>query len=168
MTGILLAGLMSFGQSGEISFVTEGIVNAPVAEVWKVFSTSEGYKALGVTLAEVDLRVGGSIRSRYGAGGVLGDEETIENVILAYEPERMIATRIQKPPASFPFKEAWRNPWTVVTLSEAGSGKSRVRVASLGFGTDKESLEMRRFFESGNRQVLETLQGHFDAQSSRP
>ena len=65
------------------SFVNEGVVNAPVAEVWKVFSTSKGYTALGVALAEVDLRVGGLIRSRYGADGKLGDEETIENLILA-------------------------------------------------------------------------------------
>ena len=57
---------------------------------------AEGYTALGPALAEVDLRVGGAIRSRYRADGVLGDAKTIENVILAFEPPRMIALRIQK------------------------------------------------------------------------
>jgi hypothetical protein len=31
--------------------VTEGIVGAPIDEVWKVFSTAEGYKKLGVAQA---------------------------------------------------------------------------------------------------------------------
>lgn len=34
----------------------------------------------------------------------LSDANTIENRILAYEPERMLAIRIAKAPASFPFK----------------------------------------------------------------
>jgi uncharacterized protein YndB with AHSA1/START domain len=143
------------------SFVNEGVVDAPIADVWKVWSTSEGYKASGPALVEVDLRVGGLIRTRYSADGVLGDEETIENLILAYEPGRMIAIRIQKPPKTFPFKEAWKQTWTVVTLAEAGESRTRVRVASMGFGSDAESVAMRRFFERGNQQTLETLQKHF-------
>jgi uncharacterized protein YndB with AHSA1/START domain len=143
------------------TFVTEGIINAPITEVWKVFSTSEGYKALGPALAEVDLKIGGTIRSRYKADGKLGDEQTIENVILAYEPLRMIATRIQKPPKSFPFQKAWREPWTVVTLTEAGPGKTHLRATSLGYGTDEESVAMRKFFEHGNQETIEKLQAHF-------
>ncbi|MEP6960495.1 MAG: SRPBCC domain-containing protein [Acidobacteriota bacterium] len=148
------------------SFVNEGVVNAPVAEVWKVFSTSEGYKAVGVALAEVDLRIGGVIRSRYSADGVLGDEETIENVVLAYEPPRMIAIRIQKPPRTFPFKEAWKRIWTVLTLTDAGSDRTHIRVASMGFDEEAESQAMRRFFEAGNQQTIETLQKYFDTRKA--
>ena len=143
------------------SFVNEGVVDAPIADVWKVWSTSEGYKASGPALAEVDLRVGGLIRTRYSADGVLGDEESIENLILAYEPGRMIAIRIQKPPKTFPFKEAWKKTWTVVTLTEADEGRTRLRVASMGFGSDAESVAMRAFFERGNQQTLETLHKFF-------
>src|SRR6185436_3741353 len=83
-------------QRDALSFVNEGTVNGPINEVWKVWSTSEGYKAVGVALADVDLRVGGLIRSRYAADGTLGDDQTIENEILAFEPPRMIAIRIHK------------------------------------------------------------------------
>ncbi len=89
---LLVAVCGTASAADEISFVNEGVVPAPIDEVWKVFATSEGYKALGPALAEVDLRVGGTIRSRYRADGTLGDAETIENVILAYEPPTMIAT----------------------------------------------------------------------------
>ena len=112
-------------------------------------------------LAEVDLRIGGVIRSRYGSDGVLGDAETIENTILAYEPPTMMALRITKTPQSFPFKNAWKSTWTVITLTPVRRGKTLVRAASLGFGTDEESVAMRRFFEAGNQVVIESVQRHF-------
>jgi uncharacterized protein YndB with AHSA1/START domain len=143
------------------SIVNEGIVNAPVADVWKVWTTSEGYRLLGVALADVDFRIGGLIRSRYSADGTLGDDQTIHNRILAYEPMRMIATRIDKPPAGFPFKEAWTNVWTVVTLTPLADGRTHVRGAMMGFGSDPESLAMRRFFERGNDETIRALADHF-------
>jgi len=151
---------VAFGADG-VSFVNEGIVDAPVEQVWKVFTTSEGYKVLGPAQAEVDLRIGGAIRSRYSSTGPLGDEETIENQILAYEPPFMIATRIQKTPKGFPFIEAWKHSWTVVTLVPLDGNRTRVHVASLGYGTDAESLAMKKFFEFGNQQTMEVIQKHF-------
>ena len=158
---VLLLGMCATAHAHEVSFVNEGVIEAPIEEVWKILATSEGYKALGPALAEVDLRIGGTIRSRYGGDGALGDDETIENMILAYEPPTMMATRITKTPASFPFKNAWKTTWTVVTLMPVESGKTFMRAASLGFGTDEESLAMRRFFEVGNQSVIDNVRRHF-------
>jgi len=164
---VVAAGCGAYAQAagtvGTVSFVNEGIVNAPIEDVWRVWSTSDGYKAVGVALAEVDLRVGGFIRSRYGPDGRLGDEQTIENEILAFEPPRMIAIRIHQTPASFPFKEAWKQTWTVVTLTPLDGGRTHVRAASLGFGADPESLAKRRFFERGNDQTLKAVASYFDS-----
>ena len=145
-----------------VSFVNEGTVNAPIEDVWRVWSTSDGYKAVGVALADVDLRIGGMIRSRYSADGSLGNPQTIENEILAYEPPRMIAFRIHKTPAGFPFKDAWKHTWTVVTLTPLDGGRTQVRAASLGYGPDPESQAMRRFFERGNDQTLKALTSYFE------
>jgi len=164
---IVLAGFLptAFAADG-VSFVNEGIVPASVEQVWNVFATSEGYRILGPALAEVDLRIGGTIRSRYAEDGTLGDEATIENTILAFEPPTMIATRIRKPPAAFPFNEAWKHTWTVITLKPLDETQTFVRVASLGFGEDEESIAMRRFFEAGNQLTLETLKKHFSARQA--
>ena len=159
---VLLTACGAAQAADEVSFVNEGVIPAPIDEVWKVFSTSEGYKALGPALAEVDLRVGGTIRSRYRADGVLGDAETIENLIVDYRAPVMMAIRIQKTPASFPFKEAWKSAWTVMTLTPTDDG-THLRIASYGYGADDESVAMRRFFEAGNQQTLETLRRHFGA-----
>lgn len=160
---ILLLGATLAQAQDAPAFVNEGVVNAPIGEVWKVWSTSEGYKLLGPALAEVDLRIGGLIRSRYSDDGALGDDATIENEILAYEPHRMLAMRIHKPPASFPFKEAWKHAWTVITLSEVAGGQTHVRVASMGYDDSEEALAMRGFFERGNQDTIELLKNHFAA-----
>lgn len=147
--------------SGSPSFAVEGVVAAPLAAVWEVWSTPEGYKRLGVAQVEMDFRVGGLIRSRYAAGGRLGDEQTIDNRIMAFEPQRMLAIRIDRPPASFPFKDAWRQTWTVITMNEVDRAQTHVRIASLGYGQDAESVAMRRFFEDGNAATLRALQQTF-------
>ena len=166
LLALLICGL-AFAERGPAeeapSFVNEGTVNAPVAEVWKVWASGEGYKATGVALADVDFRIDGLIRSRYRADGVLGDDETITNRIIAYEPQRMIAIRIERPPKSFPFGEAWKHTWTVITLADAGNGRTHIRAASMGFGTDSESVAMKQFFMRGNQETLETLAKHFEA-----
>jgi uncharacterized protein YndB with AHSA1/START domain len=159
---VLLCACGAAEAADAVSFVNEGVIPAPIDEVWKVFSTSQGYKALGPALAEVDLRVGGTIRSRYRADGELGDAETIENVIIEYRAPVMMAMRISKPPASFPFKEAWKSTWTVLTLTPTDDG-THLRSVSYGYGTDEESLAMRRFFEAGNQLSIETLRRHFGA-----
>ncbi|MGE5344908.1 MAG: SRPBCC family protein [Acidithiobacillales bacterium] len=143
--------------------VTEGVVQAPVAEVWRVFSTGEGYTRLGVARAEMDFRPGGLIRSTYDAAQPLDGDAAIQTEIIAYEPMRMIATRIHRPPKGFPFKEAWRHVWTVVSLTDLGEGRTNVRVAMMGYGPDPESQAMREFFRTGNDWVLKKLQAHYAA-----
>ena len=44
----------------------------------------------------------------------------------------MIAFRIHKTPADFPFKDAWKLTWTVVTLIPLDGSRTHVRAASLG------------------------------------
>lgn len=143
--------------------VVEGIVNTTPAELWKVFSTAEGFKAFGVAQCEFDLRVGGLIRSHYNPKGVLGDAGTIHNTILAYEPERMMAFRISKPPSDFPFPEAaWSTTWSVATLTDLGDGRTHLRLTGMGYTAEAESQKMRAFFKAGNAYSMKRLQSVYD------
>ena len=161
------AGESPIASNGAPSFVNEGLISAPPEAVWSVFTSGEGYKALGVAKADVDLRLGGLIRSHYKATGVLGDEATIVNRILAYEPPRMIAIRIEQPPKGFPFPEAWKKTWTVITLTSVGDSRTHLRIASMGYGADEESAAMRKFFEAGNAATLQALQTHFESRAAK-
>ncbi|HKE93041.1 MAG TPA: SRPBCC domain-containing protein [Povalibacter sp.] len=158
-----LAGLVmvsaradSPSMAGE-SQITEGFVNAPVAEVWRVFTTAEGFKTTGAARAEVDLRVGGSIRSHYDPKGTLGDPETIVNEILAYEPERMLALRIRQAPAGFAHRDAIEGTWTVIYFTPSGQDMTFVRIVGLGYRDTPQSQALRQFFAEGNREVLDRV-----------
>lgn len=137
--------------------VTEGFINAPTPEVWRIFTTAEGYKQTGVAHAEVDLKIGGTIRTHYDPKGRLGDAKTIVNEILAYEPERMLAIRIKQAPADFQFSTAIPGTWTVIYLTPAGANMTQVRIIGLGYTDDAQSQAMRKFFADGNRWTLDHI-----------
>jgi len=141
--------------------VTEGFINTSPAEVWRIFTTAEGYKLTGVALAEVDLKIGGLIRTHYNPQGQLGDPGTIVNEILAYEPERMLAIRIKQPPAGFPYKDAVAGTWTVIYLNPAGDNMTQVRIIGLGYTDAPQSQAMSKFFAEGNRWTLEHIGKRF-------
>lgn len=157
----LVTGLVTGMATAAEPQVTEGFINAPVAEVWRLFTTSEGFKALGPAQAEVDLRIGGEIRSHYSPQGRLGDAETIVNEVLAYEPGHMLAIRIKQAPASFPYHEAIDGTWTVIYFNTAGENMTQLRIIGLGYDDSAGSQAMREFFERGNRHVLERVERRY-------
>ena len=140
---------------------SEGIVNAPVAAVWKAWTTSAGLESWMAPHADIDLRLDGQMRATYDPKGVLGDAGTIENRILAFEPERMLSIRVSKAPESFPFKGAIGKMWTVLYFQPTPEGKTKLRIVGLGFGSDEESQKMKAFFSQGNAYTLSELQKRF-------
>ena len=161
LAAIVLAASMSV-QAQDVGPIShEGIVESSVDQVWAAFTTSEGLRAWLAPHAEIDLRVGGLMRTNYNAKGQLGDSGTIENVILSFEPQRMISIKVAKPPANFPFPNAVREMWTVLHFSPAGLGRTNVREVTLGFAADAESQRMRAFFNQGNATTLSQLQRLF-------
>jgi uncharacterized protein YndB with AHSA1/START domain len=143
--------------------ITQGAVAAPVSAVWNAWTTVEGLRAWLTPKAEIDLRVGGLIRTNYREQEVLGDPGTIVYRILDFEPQRMLALQITGPPDNFPFPKAVLNMYFVMYFEPLDGNASRVRIVSRGFGTDDESQRMRAFFEAGDAITLERLQLHFRA-----
>ena len=141
--------------------VTEGIVNAPIADVWKVLTTKEGIESWMVMKTDIDLRPGGLWRTSYSKDSSLDDDAAIHHLILAYDPGRMLSYRTIKTPGNFPFPTAIQKTWTVVYLEPAGETRTKVTAHMLGFGEDEESRKMRAFFEAGNRTTMDNLQKRF-------
>jgi uncharacterized protein YndB with AHSA1/START domain len=161
MTAVVVAASVSARAQDVRPISHEGIVEGSVDRVWDAFTTSEGLRAWLAPHAEIELKVGGLMRTNYSPQGQLGDAGTIENVVLSFEPQRMISIKVAKPPASFPFPNAVREMWTVLYFSPAGPNRTNVREVTLGFGPDPESQRMRAFFDHGNGSTLNQLQRHF-------
>ncbi len=139
----------------------EGVIDAPASEVWKAFTTKEGMESWMVPKASMDLRVMGKMLTTYKKDATLGDEHTIENTILAYVPERMLSIRNTKAPKGFEFPKVFQSTWSVCYFEPITEKQTRVRVMGLNYGTDEESLKVRKHFEWGNDQVLKSLQKRF-------
>ncbi len=156
-TGGTPAASHSPAAGGDRVHVTETTVDAPVAEVWRLFTTREGVESWMVAKAEVDLRVGGSLRTHYDPAGRLGDPNTITNTILSYEPERMLSLQATGIPKDFPHRRGTEGTWSVLYFEALPDNRTRLRLVSLGYGDDPESLAAYAFFEKGNAWTLEQL-----------
>lgn len=148
---------MSTATADDNRQVTEIEIDASLDNVWKAFSTTEGLKSWAAPLADVDFRVGGKWRTNYNAEGKLGDETTIENTILSYDPRRMMSIRPTKFPRGFPFVEAATKTWTVFYFTPITESRTRVRLVGLGYTDSEQSQQLRAFFAEGNKHSLKQL-----------
>lgn len=159
---IALLPAMTLAQSLD-PIVSEGVVDAPPALVWDAWTTTEGLHAWLAPHVEIDLRVGGLMRTNYNPNASLDDPQTIANEVLSYDPGKMLSIRVKQAPANFPFPKAIYDMWTVMYFDAVGDNQTRLRVVGLGFDASEESQNMRNFFTHGNAQTIEALRKHFAA-----
>ncbi len=159
---ITMVALPSVGRDqNDNRLVHEATVNAPVDQVWAAYTTKPGLESWMVAHAQIDLRIGGTMKTCYDSNGTVDGPKGIENMILSYDPMRMLSFKVTKAPEGFPFPNAIKSVWTVVYFEPQGEKVTRVRGVTLGFGDDEESRKMREFFNRGNAATLETLQKRF-------
>lgn len=124
-------------ESARRTLQQSAVVAAPVDDVWAAFTTGDGIvKAWGVAKAEVDFRIGGTIKTHDEPDGVIGDGGTIVHTILAYEPGRMLALKTTRPPDTAPefVKLICREGWFVVRLEPLTAHRTRFTATMMGFG----------------------------------
>ena len=155
LTAVLLWTMMA--QAAVDPIVTEAIVNAPIDQVWKMFTTKEGIESWMVAKTEFELRVGATWRTSYSKDSTLNNDASIHHMILAYDPSRMLAYRTIKTPGNFPFPNAISKTWNVVYFEPAGVGRTKVTAHMLGFEDNQESQKMRAFFVTGNKTTMDSL-----------
>lgn len=140
------------------------VLAAPADEVWRTLTTPDGWKnGFGVALAEIDLRVGGAIRTHYDPNGALGDPNTIVHTILAYEPGRMIASKCTAVPAGAPdaLRHISERGWSVIRLDPLTPSRTRLTITGMGYDDSALGRQAYDFFKAGNDHSLKKLQQHF-------
>jgi|GEM_PF-676955 len=140
----------------------ETLVEAPPAEVWDSFTTSEGITSWMVPVGEVDLRVGGSYRTSYDTDTGLDGPDLIVNEILAYEPQRMITIRNVKAPEGFEHADLFQQTWSVINLEPVGTTFTRVVVTGYGYGEGAGWDAVYAKFKAGNQWTLDRLREYLD------
>lgn len=132
-------------------------VDLPVRDAWDLFTTKAGIESWMVPICEVDFRLGGTIRTNYNADAGIGGPGTIVHHILAYEPYRMYSARFTAPENAPAAKGVAEKSWGVTTFEARGGNRTRLRLASCGWGEGEEWDQAERFFTWGNRVTLQKL-----------
>jgi uncharacterized protein YndB with AHSA1/START domain len=139
------------------NLMTEGFINAPLGEVWQLFTSVEGLRRAGAAQAEVELKIGGVIRTHRDPKGKLGDDETTVQRILAFDPQRMLALRFEQTPLSLPGRDAASDTWRVMYFAAAGDGMTHIRIVGLGFHDAAASQALRKHLDVTHRTMLAQL-----------
>lgn len=147
--------------------VYETTVDAPVADVWKAFTTDKGLQSWMAPRADIDLAVGGKMRANYNPQGRLGDENKIVNSILAFDPERMLSLKAVGFPKGFPFEEAARKTWSVFYFEKVDADTTKITVVGLGYTDAPESVKLRQFFAVANEASIGKLKDALSRSDAR-
>jgi uncharacterized protein YndB with AHSA1/START domain len=137
---------------GEKALVIEVTVPAPIGEVWKAFTTSEGLSTWLTPNAVVDLREGGEWTAKFpggstGGGTILSFVPEKELVISALAPDKFPTVRATRTKARFQF--------------EAKGGSTVVRLTQTGWKDGEEWVKAYEYLTVGNAQLLAALHHRF-------
>jgi uncharacterized protein YndB with AHSA1/START domain len=132
--------------------VIEVEVPAPVPEVWKAFSTSEGLSTWLFPNATVDLRPGGDWLVHFPGGSTGG------GTIVSFIPEKEIVIAALAPD-KFPRVRAARTH--AVFQFEARGNSTVVRLTQTGWLRGDEWTRAYEYLAAGNAQLLATLHKRF-------
>ena len=148
--------------SGDRTLCHSIVVNAPAAEVWRLWSTTEGLSGWVAPVIAIDLRVGGDWEASYNPQARIGEYGNIRNRVIAFVPERLLVIQIADSPRGFAHEDLARELTTAIELEAIDAQHTRVRVSMLGFGETEGFEQLRNMFEAGNSCTLTKLHEHIE------
>ncbi len=101
--------------------------------------------------------MGGKWRANDNNAGSLGDETTIENTILCYDPKRMLSIKPTGFPRGFEFVAAAKETWSVFYFTKISDSKTKIAIVGLGYTDSEQSMKMGVFFKPANQYAVDQL-----------
>lgn len=144
--------------AGELILEETVLIAAPIDKVWAAYTTTAGYTSWAAPVAEIDFRVGGTIRTHYDANAKIGDPKTITTRILNYVPNRVLTLQADVS-ENFPriLKEQAEHLYNVILFEKVTTGTTRIVSYGLGYRDTKEMRDMMKFFISANKGLYAKL-----------
>jgi len=163
MMFLLIATAVAFAQDKSPanparSVRIDGTVNAPVAEVWRVWTTSAGAEEFFAQKANIHLAIGGPYEIQFDPNDERSGTKGLK--ILSYAPEEMISFQWNAPPQRPEVRNG--GMWVVVQMRPEGATRTHVTVTHLGWKEGPEWDEAYVHFQQGWGELMQRLRQRFD------
>ena len=141
---------------GEQALMQSLEIDAPISQVWAMFTTREGVSSWMAPIAQVDLHAGGTIRTNYDVCAAIGDAGTLTLNVVNLVPERFLILRTDLNAAR---DAEWmtdaimeRAPLmtNLIEFEPLEGDRTRITSWGLGYGTGEDWDQMVGFFTAGN------------------
>jgi uncharacterized protein YndB with AHSA1/START domain len=128
-------------------------VNVPLDSVWNAYTTKKGWESWATSIADIDFKVNGLIRTNYNKDGKIGDDATITLHIINYIPKRMLTLQAELT-KNFPefMKEDEKDLFNMILFEEITPSKTKVISYGIGYKNNQKYMELLKFFIQGNEQ----------------
>lgn len=133
----------------------EIVVNAPVTEVWKVWTTSEGAVTFFAPKANIELARGGAYELFFNLDALKGSQGSEGLKILSFLPEEMLSFEWNAPP-QYPTVRG-QHTWVVVQFFPSNHDEVKVRLTHLGWREGEEWDSVFQYFKRAWDIVLSRL-----------
>ncbi len=135
----------------ELVLIQEFDVKVPIQAVWEAYTTKQGWEGAFVALAEIDLKVGGTIKTSYDKNATIGDSSTIILHLINYVPQKLITLQAELSP-HFPelIKKNEKDLYNVIYFEAIEDSLTRVTSYGIGYKNTPEFLSLMKFFIQGN------------------
>ncbi len=135
----------------------EGNVHAPLAEVWRVFTTSQGAEEFFAQKANIGLAIGGPYEIQFDPNDERSGTKGLK--ILSYAPEEMISFQWNAPPDMPVVRNG--GTWVVIQLRPLDAYTTHVTITHLGWKDGPEWDQAYAHFQQGWSELMTRLEKRF-------
>jgi len=142
-------------------------INVSLDSVWNAYTTAKGWENWATSIAEMDFKVNGLIRTNYNKNGKIGDESTITLHIINYIPKRMLTLQAELT-KNFPefMKQDEKDLFNMVLFEEISPTKTKVISYGIGYKNNEKYMSLMKFFIQGNEQSYLNLISYLETGQS--
>jgi uncharacterized protein YndB with AHSA1/START domain len=142
----------------------EIVVPASTTDVYRAFTTAEGWRTWAVPFAQLtpDLSVGAIMETSYNPAAKPGDANNIKNKVLAFIPDRLFAFHAVQAPQGFKHADLLARIFTVAEFEPVDANHTRIKLSMLGYGSGPGFDALYAHFAKGNAWTAQKLIERFE------
>ena len=145
-------------ENGDVFLIQKVMIDAPLAKCWAAYTTTQGWQNWVAPVAQVELEIGGTIKTNYRPEGSVDDDDTVVLKVVNYVPERILTLQANVT-ENFPeiMKADAERLFNVIEFERIDDEQTRVTSYGIGYKDTPEYQRLLKFFVTANEGTYEKL-----------